>query len=79
MICHGFKGGIGTASRLSRGRLDLHGRSSRPRRITDLVKGCPYLGVPIGEAISEREVPLAGPVLPEGPVQIIGVVATDAR
>ena len=78
MICHGFKGGIGTASRLVHvagstftvGVLVQANHGSRKR--------LSVLGVPIGEAISEREVPLAGPVLPEGAGSIIGVVATDA-
>jgi D-aminopeptidase len=78
MICHGFKGGIGTASRLIEvagstftvGVLVQANHGSR-RRLS-------ILGVPIGQTISEREVPLAQRVLPEGAGSIIGVVATDA-
>jgi D-aminopeptidase len=80
MICHGFKGGIGTSSRLvaiedERFTVGVlvqanHGRRERLR----------VDGVPVGEEISASEVPV--PQLPgqpaEGGGSIIVVVATDA-
>ena len=80
MICHGFKGGIGTASRVTDtagGRYTVgvlvqanHGRRERLR----------INGVPVGERITAAEVPL--PDLPDryepGSGSIIVVVATDA-
>ena len=80
MICHGFKGGIGTASRVTEtaaGRYTVgalvqanHGRRERLR----------INGVPVGEIIGPSEVPL--PDLPAryepGSGSIIVVIATDA-
>jgi D-aminopeptidase len=81
MICHGFKGGIGTASRVlpaGQGGFTVgvlvqanHGRRER----------LSVNGVPVGEVITADEVPI-----PEAPEEahihragsIIGVVATDA-
>jgi D-aminopeptidase len=69
MICHGFKGGIGTASRVARGYLvgvlvqANHGRRRRLR----------IAGVDVGSAI---DAPLPGPDAPSG--SIIVLVATDA-
>jgi D-aminopeptidase len=71
MICHGFKGGIGTASRvvdaMTVGVLVQanHGRRARFR----------VTGVPVGERIGDR---IPTPSYPEGAGSIIGVVATDA-
>jgi D-aminopeptidase len=79
MICHGFKGGIGTASRLvaeEDGGYTVgvlvqanHGRRSRLR----------VDGLPVGELIGDDEIPLPRdlPPEPEGS-SIIVVVATDA-
>jgi D-aminopeptidase len=80
MICHGFKGGIGTASRVvsvADGGYTVgvlvqanYGRRSR----------LAVAGVPVGEAIGPDEVPL--PAAPSGAApgagSIIVVVATDA-
>jgi len=80
MICHGFKGGIGTSSRVtdtSAGRYTVgvlvqanHGRRERLR----------INGVPVGEQIGPDLVPL--PDLPSGyeagSGSIIVIVATDA-
>ncbi|GAS96650.1 L-aminopeptidase DmpA [Mycolicibacterium canariasense] len=80
MICHGFKGGIGTASRTTETAAGAytvgvlvqanHGRRERLR----------INGVPVGELIGPDEVPL--PDLPRqyepGSGSIIVVVATDA-
>jgi D-aminopeptidase len=76
MICHGFKGGIGTASRVVDGYTvgvlvqANHGR--RHRLQID--------GVPVGRLIDESVVPLPGPATPreEGAGSIVGIVATDA-
>ena len=73
MVCHGFKGGIGTASRVtSHGIVGLlvqanHGR--RPRLVVD--------GVPVGREIGRELVPL--PPRPDvGDGSIIVLIATDA-
>ncbi|MBB2993594.1 D-aminopeptidase [Mycolicibacterium iranicum] len=80
MICHGFKGGIGTSSRVTEtavGQYTVgvlvqanHGRRERLR----------VNGVPVGELIGPDEVPL--PDLPDryepGSGSIIVIVATDA-
>jgi D-aminopeptidase len=73
MICHGFKGGIGTASRAAAGHVvgvlvqANHGR--RARLQVD--------GVPVGRELGAERVPL--PAAPDDGVgSIIVVVATDA-
>jgi D-aminopeptidase len=72
MICHGFKGGIGTASRLAGGYTvgvlvqANHGRRARLQ----------LDGVPVGQLVDETVVPLPGPY--SGAGSIIAVVATDA-
>jgi D-aminopeptidase len=72
MICHDFKGGIGTASRVVGGHVvgvlvqANHGRRKRFR----------VDGRPVGEAIGER-IPLRAPG-GDGGGSIIGIVATDA-
>lgn len=82
MICHGFKGGIGTASRLAPVGADAHtvgvlvlANHGRRARLT-------INGVPVGLEIDPSEVPLPDPPrprqLPEGSGSIIIVVATDA-
>jgi D-aminopeptidase len=85
MICHEFKGGIGTASRvlpesLGGWTLGVLVQANYGRRGLLRVDG-----VPVGEAIPTSEVPgahgtsrsgLGGP--PPGAGSIIGIVATDA-
>jgi D-aminopeptidase len=74
MICHGFKGGIGTASRVVDGRtvgvLVQANHGARDRLSVN--------GVPVGRAIGADEVPdpRAGPQDARG--SIIVIVATDA-
>jgi D-aminopeptidase len=75
MICHGFKGGIGTASRVVEdgwvvGALVQanHGRRRRLR----------VNGAAVGERIGPDVVPLPGQEAPEGAGSIIVVLATDA-
>lgn len=79
MICHGFKGGIGTASRVvdrAAGGYTVgvlvqanHGRRERLR----------VNGVAVGEAVPAAEVPLPElPDMPGEPSSIIVVIATDA-
>jgi D-aminopeptidase len=71
MICHGFKGGIGTASRVVDGMTvgvlvqANHGRRARFR----------VNGVPVGERIGDR---IPTPNYAEASGSIIGIVATDA-
>jgi D-aminopeptidase len=80
MICHGFKGGIGTASRVvpeASGGYTVgvlvqanHGRRERLQ----------IKGVPVGEAISASEVPVpeVSAFAPSGGGSIIVIVATNA-
>jgi D-aminopeptidase len=73
MICHGFKGGIGTASRLTGdghtvGVLVQANHGRRARLAVD--------GAPVGEALGPERVPV--PPRPEGAGSIIVLVATDA-
>jgi D-aminopeptidase len=78
MVCHGFKGGIGTASRL----VDIGGehftigvlvQANHGRRVRLRVDG-----VPVGTEIPARDVPTPVPPAFEGRGSIIVVVATDA-
>ncbi len=79
MICHGFKGGIGTASRLTTGDggwtvgVLVQANHGRRSRLT-------VNGVPVGREISESEVPIPQPPTgaPPGTGSIIVVIATDA-
>jgi D-aminopeptidase len=73
MVCHGFKGGIGTSSRVAPDGWMVgvlvqanHGRRTRLR----------VNGVPVGEKIGPNVVPLPGK--PEGAGSIIVLIATDA-
>jgi D-aminopeptidase len=80
MICHGFKGGIGTASRVvaaASGGYAVgvlvqanHGRRERLQ----------INGIPVGEAIPASEVPVPVAPLPgqQGGGSIIAIVATNA-
>jgi len=75
MICHGFKGGIGTASRVLEDGWTLgvlvqanHGR--RPRLRVN--------GIPVGERIGADVVPLPARGAGEGAGSIIVLIATDA-
>ncbi len=89
MICHGFKGGIGTSSRVVEvdggpavvGVLVQANHGRRPRLRVN--------GVPVGERIPDSEVPIPrypgapgsspAPALPPpGSGSIIGIAATDA-
>jgi D-aminopeptidase len=71
MICHGFKGGVGTASRLvsdyTVGVLVQANYGRRNRFRVD--------GIPVGEIIGER---IPEPLRPDESGSIIGIVATDA-
>jgi D-aminopeptidase len=73
MICHEFKGGIGTASRRTEdghtvGVL-VQANHGQRRRLT-------LLGVPVGEEVGPDRIPTPGG--PEGAGSIIVLVATDA-
>jgi len=84
MICHGFKGGIGSGSRraitdggeFTVGVLVQANHGRRARLVID--------GVPVGRLIDEAVVPLPGPApttagrLTPGAGSIVAVVATDA-
>src|SRR5262249_22499873 len=77
MICHGFKGGIGTSSRVvaevggaTVGVLVQANHGLRQRLAID--------GVPVGGEIPPSEVPLPWPSGPPAAGSIIAVVATDA-
>jgi D-aminopeptidase len=75
MVCHGFKGGIGTASRVVEDGWMVgvlvqanHGRRRRLR----------VNGVPVGERIGPEVVPLAESGAGEGAGSIIVLIASDA-
>ena len=75
MVCHGFKGGIGSASRVVEDGWMVgvlvqanHGRRARLR----------VNGVPVGEQIAVESVPLPGAATDEGAGSIIVLIATDA-
>jgi D-aminopeptidase len=73
MICHGFKGGIGTSSRVVEdgwtiGALVQANHGRRPRLRVN--------GIPVGARIGADVVPL--PAAPEGAGSIIVLLATDA-
>jgi D-aminopeptidase len=73
MICHEFKGGIGTASRRTEdghtvGVL-VQANHGQRRRLT-------IAGVPVGEELGPDRIPTPG--APEGAGSIIVIVATDA-
>jgi D-aminopeptidase len=74
MICHGFKGGIGTASRVADahivGVLVQANHGVRARLTID--------GVPVGRLIGPDRVPLPPRPALEGAGSIVVVVATDA-
>jgi D-aminopeptidase len=75
MICHGFKGGTGSSSRIvpqgwTVGVLVQANHGQRERLRVD--------GVPVGDHITAGEVPLPWPPAPEGLGSIIIVIATDA-
>ena len=82
MICHGFKGGIGTASRL----VDVGGPGMPgPYALGVLVQAnhgarerLSIEGVPVGRELGADRVPIAGLARPPGGGSIIIVVATDA-
>lgn len=75
MICHGFKGGIGTASRITDaghivGVLVQTNHGTRARLMID--------GVHVGRLITAERVPLPPRHTSEGAGSIVVVVATDA-
>ena len=75
MVCHGFKGGIGTSSRVVEdgwmvGVLVQANHGRRPRLRVN--------GVPVGERIGADVVPLPDRGDPDGSGSIIVLVATDA-
>jgi len=79
MICHGFKGGIGTASRVipapsggawTVGALVQENHGQRALLRVD--------GVPVGRVIGPHEVPTPDMTVPLGGGSIIVVLATDA-
>jgi D-aminopeptidase len=78
MICHGFKGGIGTASRVldaaqggwTAGALVQANHGQRALLRVD--------GAPVGQVLTRDEVPLPWPPPPAAVGSIIVVIATDA-
>ena len=74
MVCHGFKGGIGTSSRVVDGvTLGVLVQANHGRRARFRVNG-----LPVGERIGEDRVPLPRPGSDGGDGSIIVVIATDA-
>ena len=86
MICHGFKGGIGTASRVVAAAAGGHTVGVLVQANYGERRRLRVNGVPVGEAISARDVPLpedpetaaGGRRATETGGSIIVVVATDA-
>ncbi len=81
MICHGFKGGIGTASRVlpaSAGGWTVGALVQANHGQRRLLR---VNGVPVGQEITTQEIPDpydASPSAPAGTGSIIAIVATDA-
>ena len=75
MVCHGFKGGIGTSSRVVEDgwMVGVLVQANHGRRLRLRVNG-----VPVGERIGPDVVPLPQSGAPEGAGSIIVLVATDA-
>ena len=73
MICHGFKGGIGTASRVVEDGWTLAALVQANHGVRHRLR---VDGSPVGERIGPEVVPLPG--APEGAGSIIVVLATDA-
>ncbi len=74
MVCHDFKGGIGTASRKAGAyTVGVLVQANHGRRERFLVNG-----VPVGLEVGEDVVPGTDSPLPPGSGSIIGIVATDA-
>jgi D-aminopeptidase len=74
MVCHGFKGGIGTSSRVVDGvTLGVLVQANHGRRTRFRVNG-----VPVGERVGEERVPLPERGWDTGSGSIIVVIATDA-
>jgi D-aminopeptidase len=74
MICHGFKGGIGTSSRVADGftvGVLVQANHGARKRLT-------IEGVPVGQLIPAERIPLAGLWNAPGAGSIIVIVATDA-
>ncbi|WP_214413143.1 DmpA family aminopeptidase [Sphaerisporangium fuscum] len=76
MICHGFKGGIGTASRVLAGNDGGHTVGVLVQANHGTRERLTVNGVPVGRRLGDVPRPAAAPV--EGAGSIIGVVATDA-
>ncbi|MGH3703835.1 MAG: P1 family peptidase, partial [Agromyces sp.] len=78
MICHGFKGGIGTSSRV----VEIGGAEYTVAVLLQANHGrrerLGIAGVPVGRLIPDAEVPVARALPGEGAGSVIGVIATDA-
>jgi D-aminopeptidase len=75
MICHGFKGGIGTSSRVVADGWTVGVLVQANHGLRELLR---VDGVPVGREIGADAVPLPGAAPPAGSGSIIGIVATDA-
>jgi len=75
MVCHGFKGGIGTASRVVEDGwiVGVLVQANHGRRVRLRVNG-----IPVGERIGPEAVPMPGSGADEGAGSIIVLIATDA-
>jgi D-aminopeptidase len=78
MICHGFKGGIGTASRVAPAASGGHTVGVLVQANHGQRRRLAVNGAPVGAAIGTDEVPRPGPAAAEGAGSIIVIVATDA-
>jgi D-aminopeptidase len=78
MICHGFKGGIGTASRVLAAEDGGHTVGVLVQANHGARERLQIEGVPVGREIPHERIPIAGVWSPLGGGSIIIVVATDA-
>ncbi len=78
MICHEFKGGIGTSSRVAA----RHGGSFTVGALVQANYGrrerLRINGIPVGERVDKSVIPAPGRALPAGSGSIVVVLATDA-
>ncbi len=78
MVCHGFKGGIGTASRLVRLDQGLYTVGVLVQTNYGIRRNLTIAGVPVGREISDLKAVYNPGEPPQGAGSIIVVVATDA-
>jgi len=78
MVCHGFKGGIGTASRIVRLEEGVYTVGVLVQTNYGIRRNLTIAGVPVGREITDLKAVYNPGKAPEGAGSIIVVVATDA-